>query len=260
MFRTVPLSIIRSFSLYTQQYIQVCWQLASKPSANLYDIYHCCVQWKTPVDGQKNCPKRVEFYSKNKFEKLVYLKTNKVKWSCYRASVAQWGGRGIALLLHDRGTRKGWVVSSTPQPHFTLGKTWYPFYRRLDGPWSQSGRVENLVPTGIWSRTIQTVVSHYTDWATHPTISASSWFYYKNDMLHCHHTSRPAVCDCRLALNSVGKSCFASKNRIVLQTSLQDPVSNVVGFGHEFLLWTESDSRAICCVLPVLKMLPSTAK
>ena len=29
MFRTVPLSIIRSFSLYTQQYIQVCWQLAS---------------------------------------------------------------------------------------------------------------------------------------------------------------------------------------------------------------------------------------
>jgi len=39
MFQTVPLSIIRSFSLYTQQYIQVCWQ----PSANLYDIYHCCV-------------------------------------------------------------------------------------------------------------------------------------------------------------------------------------------------------------------------
>jgi len=28
---------------------------------------------KTPDDGQKNCPKHVEFYSKNKFEKLVYL-------------------------------------------------------------------------------------------------------------------------------------------------------------------------------------------
>ena len=24
-------------------------------------------------DGQKNCPKHVEFYSKNKFEKLVHL-------------------------------------------------------------------------------------------------------------------------------------------------------------------------------------------
>ena len=32
-----------------------------------------CVQWKTPDDGQRNCPKRVEFYSKNKFEKLVDL-------------------------------------------------------------------------------------------------------------------------------------------------------------------------------------------
>ena len=34
VFRTVPLSIIRSFSLYTQQWytyvIQVCWQLASR--------------------------------------------------------------------------------------------------------------------------------------------------------------------------------------------------------------------------------------
>jgi len=31
-------------------------------------------------------------------------------------------GRGIALLFHDRGTRRGWVVSSTPRPHFTPGK------------------------------------------------------------------------------------------------------------------------------------------
>jgi len=32
-----------------------------------------CVQWKSPDDGQRNCPKFVEFYSKNKFEKLVHL-------------------------------------------------------------------------------------------------------------------------------------------------------------------------------------------
>ena len=54
--------------------IQVCWQLARKLSANLYDTYHCCVySEKTPDDGQRNCPKHVEFYSKNKFEKLVHL-------------------------------------------------------------------------------------------------------------------------------------------------------------------------------------------
>ena len=32
-----------------------------------------CVQWKTPDDGQRNCPKHVEFYSKNNFEKLVLV-------------------------------------------------------------------------------------------------------------------------------------------------------------------------------------------
>jgi len=31
------------------------------------------MQRKTPDDGHRNCPKHVEFYSKNKFEKLMHL-------------------------------------------------------------------------------------------------------------------------------------------------------------------------------------------
>ena len=46
----------------------------------------------------------------------------KVKWSRYRPGVAQRVGRGIALLLHDSGTRRVWVVSSTLRPHFTPEK------------------------------------------------------------------------------------------------------------------------------------------
>ena len=46
----------------------------------------------------------------------------KVKCSRYRPGVAQRVGRAIALLFHDRGTRRGWVVSSTPRPHFTPRK------------------------------------------------------------------------------------------------------------------------------------------
>ena len=46
----------------------------------------------------------------------------KVNFSRYRPGVAQRVDRGIALLFHDRGTRKGWVVSSTPRLHFTPGK------------------------------------------------------------------------------------------------------------------------------------------
>jgi len=31
------------------------------------------VQRKTPDDAQRKCPKHVQFYSKNKFEKFVHL-------------------------------------------------------------------------------------------------------------------------------------------------------------------------------------------
>ena len=50
-------------------------------------------------------------------------------------------------------------------------KTRYPFYRRLGGPHGRARWAENLVPTGIRSRTVQPVVSRYTDWATRPTES-----------------------------------------------------------------------------------------
>ena len=51
------------------------------------------------------------------------------------------------------------------------GKTRYPFYRRLGRPQGRSGRAENLVPSGIRPRTVQLVVSRYTDWATWPAWS-----------------------------------------------------------------------------------------
>ena len=40
-------------------------------SAPLYLLL--CEQCYTPDDGQRNCPKHVEFYSKNKFEELVHI-------------------------------------------------------------------------------------------------------------------------------------------------------------------------------------------
>jgi len=47
-----------------------CSEAVSKP---VWHIPLLCVQWKTPDDGQRNCPKHVEFRSKNKFEKLVHV-------------------------------------------------------------------------------------------------------------------------------------------------------------------------------------------
>jgi len=60
-------------------------------------------------------------YDKGRRRKL-YTREYKVKCFCYRSGVAQKLGRGIDLLFHDRGTRRGWVVSSTPRLHFSPGK------------------------------------------------------------------------------------------------------------------------------------------
>ena len=51
------------------------------------------------------------------------------------------------------------------------GKTQYPLYRRLGGPQGRYGRAENLAPPGLDPRTVQSVVSRYTDWATRPIVN-----------------------------------------------------------------------------------------
>jgi len=73
------------FTLHTElvYVIQVCWQLASRIRTEPVPSWSCSqavwripllrVQWKTPDDGQRNCPKHVEFYSRNKFEKLMHI-------------------------------------------------------------------------------------------------------------------------------------------------------------------------------------------
>ena len=62
-----------------------------------------------------------DFYMSNLVFFLLNVKV-KVKCTRYRPGVAQRVGRGIALLFHARGTRRGWVVSSTPRQHFTPRK------------------------------------------------------------------------------------------------------------------------------------------
>ena len=65
--------------------------------------------------------------------------------------VAQRVGRIIVLLFHDRGTRRGWVVSSTPRPYFTPGKDPVPIVQEAGwdpGPVWTGGKSR---PIGIGS-------------------------------------------------------------------------------------------------------------
>jgi len=75
----------------------------------------------------------------------IYIYKEKIKWSRYRPGVAQRVGRCNALLFHDRGTRRVWVVSSTPQPHFTPGKDTVPILQ-------EAGWAAGLVCKGGKSR------------------------------------------------------------------------------------------------------------
>jgi len=85
---------------------------------------------------------------------------------------------------------------SAARPGRTLlpGKNRYPFYRRLGGPQSRSGRAENLVPTRIRSRTVQPVVSCYTDWATRPTTTNSALRKTKRKLLNNSVFFKDKVC------------------------------------------------------------------
>ena len=81
------------------------------------------------------CNFRLRIYTvkqtESRWNNWLFRRSNnkKVQWSRYRPGVAQRVGRGIALLFHDRGTRRGWVVSSKPWPHFTTGKEPVPILK-----------------------------------------------------------------------------------------------------------------------------------
>jgi len=95
---------------------------------------------------------------------------------------AQQVGRGIALHFHDRGTIWGEWSAARPGRTLPPRKTRHPLYTRLGGPQGWSGRADNVVPTGIRSRTVQPVVSRYTDWVTRPTGEGVEFVDNRDDM------------------------------------------------------------------------------
>jgi hypothetical protein len=75
---------------------------------------------------------------------VPHKKKVKVKWSRYRV------GRGIAPLFHDRLTRRGWVVSSTPWLHFApRERTGTQFTGAWVGPRAGLDRRKILSPPGF---------------------------------------------------------------------------------------------------------------
>jgi hypothetical protein len=74
-----------------------------------------------------------------------------------------------------------------------------------------------------------------------------------SDVLHCHNAITLHLY--QLALNFNGGECFAHTNQILLWTSAQDQVSNVIAGVDQLLFWIESHCCAICCMSPLLQVL-----
>jgi len=49
------------------------WSCTQAVSKTVWHMPLLCVHWKIPDDGQRNCPKHVEFHSENKFEKSMHI-------------------------------------------------------------------------------------------------------------------------------------------------------------------------------------------
>ena len=89
MFGTVPLSIVRSFSLYTQQWYKSYGFADSKLSANLYVIYHCCVYSEKLLTMDRGTVRNMQsFIPKinliNQYIQFYYKKRMKIR--CFMSS------------------------------------------------------------------------------------------------------------------------------------------------------------------------------
>jgi len=115
----------------------------------------------------KTCEFQNFFTNNKRFEKILvvfpkpevflyFVKKKKSKVHPVQAlrlctgRTAHRGNRGIAVLFHDRGTRRGWGVSVTLRPLFTPGKDPVPIVQEVGwAPGSVWTGAENHAPTGI---------------------------------------------------------------------------------------------------------------
>jgi hypothetical protein len=131
----------------------------------------------------------LQFIISKLFNILYFKVKNQFNFSCAklrrRSSHYQPGEGKVHPITGQQGPRGGVEVYlysfstsaleedwwSAPRPgRFTPIKTRYPLYRRLGGLQGRSGRVRKISPPpGFDPRTVQPVVSHYTDWATRTT-------------------------------------------------------------------------------------------
>jgi hypothetical protein len=161
------------------------------------------------------------------------------------------GSRGIALLFHDHGTRRGWGVSVTPRPLFTHAKNPVPIVQeagRAPGPvWTGT---ENFAPPGFDPRTGQPLASRYTNYATRPTLFKKFASFYETRMFitgkqlptvdsilcHLHGIHSWIPCNSKILIKTLLKANFSLAMLVLLSVRVKQLVSPWTVI-HEILYW-----------------------
>jgi hypothetical protein len=143
------------------------------------------------------------------------------------------------------GTRREWGVSVTPRPVFTPGKTRYPLYRRLSGPQVRSGQVRKISPPqGFDPQNVQPIASHYTDWATWPTMPYEVCVFFScissaTQYMHCFAQRRPQnplINNSNCGLHSLASRREGSRKPTIDTACVMKPTSvpPTLPFPHDF--------------------------
>jgi hypothetical protein len=70
--------------------LTACEQDQDGTADPVWHIPLLCVQWKTSDDGQRNCPKHVQFYFKNTSEKLMHLVCFSIRNETWSSCLGCW--------------------------------------------------------------------------------------------------------------------------------------------------------------------------
>ena len=126
---------------------------------------------------------------------------------------------------------------SASRPGRTLppGKIQYTFYSRLGEPQGRSGQAENLVHTGIRSRTFQTIVSRYTDWATRPTQHLINGTIFEGEKNAIEHTVRVLIYS---AVLFVWNSSYSEKHWARYDQKFMLDFLFLCDFNDTWIFWT----------------------
>jgi hypothetical protein len=89
---------------------RLSWSCSQAVGGPVWHIPSLHVQWGTPDNGQRNCPKHVEFYSKDEFEKLVHLVGFTIRTHCNNELTCILDILNLLILI--KNTFQNWLCCS----------------------------------------------------------------------------------------------------------------------------------------------------